>query len=353
MRRVSRIRYIGSKARIASAILDLVGVPSLGAGRFVDLFAGAGWVSREAASRGWRVKANDFLLSAIAVTTAHLCSESDVSFENLGGYQKVVDELNATEPLRGFIFREYTPSGSSRSGHERKYFTRDNGALIDGMRRRIEDLFERGEITSTERLILIADLLSAANSVANTAGTYGCFLSYWSSNALNRITLNPTALLATSQPFEVSCLDAFHVPVVSSDTVYLDPPYTKRHYPAYYHILETIAAADEPEVHGVTGLRPWQDKSSPFCYKRRALGALDRLVRIMPARRLFLSYSSEGHLGLDQIASTLGMYGCTHVHELGSLGRYRPNQGATENGTHVKEFLVELVKKAEEVKTAL
>ena len=44
------------------------------------------------------------------------------------------------------------------------------------------------------------------------------------------------------------------------DTVYLDPPYTKRQYAAYYHVLETLAYGDEPEVSGVTGLRPWEGK---------------------------------------------------------------------------------------------
>ena len=34
------------------------------------------------------------------------------------------------------------------------------------------------------------------------------------------------------------------------DAVYADPPYTKRQYAAYYHILETIAAGDRPLISG-------------------------------------------------------------------------------------------------------
>ena len=42
----------------------------------------------------------------------------------------------------------------------------------------------------------------------------------------------------------------------AADTVYLDPPYTKRQYAAYYHILETISLGDEPIVEGICGIRP-------------------------------------------------------------------------------------------------
>lgn len=37
---------------------------------------------------------------------------------------------------------------------------------------------------------------------------------------------------------------------VYGDIAYEDPPYTKRQYGAYYHILETIAIGDEPEITG-------------------------------------------------------------------------------------------------------
>ncbi|MEU0575679.1 DNA adenine methylase [Dermacoccus nishinomiyaensis] len=49
-RRSSGVRYIGNKARVADAILDLAGDP--GDGRFVDAFCGTGSVAAVAASRG-------------------------------------------------------------------------------------------------------------------------------------------------------------------------------------------------------------------------------------------------------------------------------------------------------------
>ena len=43
----------------------------------------------------------------------------------------------------------------------------------------------------------------------------------------------------------------FSLKVSPGDTVYLDPPYTKRQYASYYHIPETIAYHDEPKVEAL------------------------------------------------------------------------------------------------------
>lgn len=63
---------------------------------------------------------------------------------------------------------------------------------------------------------------------------------------------------------EATVGDVFDVPNAAHDLVYLDPPYTKRQYASYYHILETVALGDEPEVKGVAGLRPWKNLASDF-----------------------------------------------------------------------------------------
>jgi adenine-specific DNA-methyltransferase len=338
------VRYIGSKSRIAVAILDLVGSPNSQHGVFIDLFAGTGAVSREAALRGWRIRANDHLCSSTAVTTAQLVAESDVPFKPFGGYPSAVTELNRERGRKGFIYREYTPSGMSRTGHQRCYFTTANGARIDGIRSRIREWSSSGRITELEERLLIADLLLAANSVANIAGTYGCFLRQWTSTSTRPITLSPRTLLPFRRKFDVSTKDAFEVHSTPHDVIYLDPPYTKRQYAAYYHLLETITAGDAPVVGGVTGLRPWEEKSSVFCYKREALKAMTRLIERINAFRIFISYSSEGHMDRKELKDMGSAFGMVKVHPLGSIGRYRPNKTARENGGEVSEYVVEILR---------
>src|SRR5687767_11606299 len=101
---MARIRYIGSKARVSSSILDIIGPPTPEGCTLVDLFSGTGAVSREAALRGWRVCANDYLRSSAVMTEAQLLSSYDVPFLELDGYQIALEALNAAPPSKGFIF---------------------------------------------------------------------------------------------------------------------------------------------------------------------------------------------------------------------------------------------------------
>jgi adenine-specific DNA-methyltransferase len=342
---MARVRYIGSKARIVEEILALIGRPGNNEEFFVDAFSGTGVVGARASELGWPVRFNDHLLSAVMISSARLLGPDAVSFERLGGYKAAIGRLNSLRPRQGFLWREYSPA-SIRNGVavERKYFTEGNAAKLDAARATIEEWAIEGMIGKDEKLLLIADVLSAANSVANIAGTYGCFLSKWLESALRPIVFTPRLLRLENVRFEAYTADVDDVPIAENDVAYFDPPYTKRHYAAYYHILETIAHGDEPIVEGITGLRPWQEKASDFCYKRRALGAITTLLQKTQARRIYLSYSSEGHVHRSNLEHALALLGHVSFHEIGDIGRYRPNQVAGENASHVSEFLVELRK---------
>jgi len=220
------------------------------------------------------------------------------------------------------------------------YFTEENAARIDGVRREIGAWGRNGSISVAEERLLIADLLLATNRVANISGTYGCFLSYWSPQSRAQLSLRPRRLLPKRVDVETSVSDVFDVDVKPEDLVYLDPPYTKRQYAAYYHILETITVGDEPEVSGVTGLRPWTEKASAFCYRTRALSAIVRLIRKQSARRVLLSYSDQGHVALEPLSEALASIGQLTVFPLRAVGRYRPNRVASDAGRPVTEYLL-------------
>ncbi len=86
--------------------------------------------------------------------------------------------------------------------------------------------------------------------------------------------------------------------------LYADPPYTRDHYSRYYHVLETMALRDEPEVattkirsNGVPrlsrGVYRLQRHQSPFCIPTKAPEAFEHLFVRVAKRRipLVLSYS--------------------------------------------------------------
>jgi len=338
-------RYIGSKARLLEQISEHIGPWK--EGFFVDAFCGTGSVSELAASLGWPIRLNDHLISATTMAAARFVSGHGGILRKMGGYESAIDQLNGTAGRKGFIFREYSPASLAKTGVERRYFTEGNAAKIDGIRARIREWSESGRISKREEMLLVADLLSAANRVANIAGTYGCFLAKWTPQAARSLALQPRELKRTATKVNVSNVDAAAVEVGHQDLVYLDPPYTKRQYASYYHILETIALGDEPVVEGVAGLRPWRSLASEFCYKVRALGALTSLVASLPARRILLSYSNEGHVDLDLLKTGLAGFGAVRIHELATVGRYRPNVTASAARASVSEFLIVIEKRAD------
>jgi adenine-specific DNA methylase len=84
--------------------------------------------------------------------------------------------------------------------------------------------------------------------------------------------------------------------------VYADPPYTRDHYSRFYHVLETLALRDDPDIstntaHGKTvlsrGIYRQDRHQSPFCIRSEAPAAFDELFGTVAKRGipLVLSYS--------------------------------------------------------------
>ncbi|MCG9745049.1 DNA adenine methylase [Shewanella sp. Isolate8] len=334
-------RYIGSKARFTEEIVKYVGKPTSDSGRFVDVFCGTGAVAAEAHKLGWNVWINDHLISAVTMASARMMSFNHAKFLNVGGYSSAIETLNNVPGINGVIWREYSPVSLKLCGIERKYFTEHNAQKIDGIRKVISEWYSSGKIDGLESEVLIADLISAVNRVANIAGTYGCFLSKWQKQALSELKLKERDLNDSDNIVETTNLDAFELNVTENDVVYLDPPYTKRQYASYYHILETITINDNPTVEGVSGLRPWKHKASVFCYKRKALRSLVELITKLKSKKVILSYSCEGHVDLNELVTELELTGSVKLIPLASIGRYRPNKVASSNGDTVTEYLVE------------
>lgn len=333
-------RYIGSKTRVVGSIIEYIGAPKSKNARLVDAMCGTGIVAYEAARAGWPVVINDRMKNAVVMSEARLFSSKEAAFESLGGYQAVIDKLNAAAPVEGFIWREYSPASINFTPHERRYFTEENAKRVDGVRAQIAKWHRDNAITEQEHTLLLANLMSATNDVANIAGTYGCFLSKWTSQSQRSLQMICSELFAKPVKYESACRDVFELECNLDDYVYIDPPYTKRQYASYYHILETIAQEDEPTVEGVAGLRPWEQDASVFCYKLKAQKALVKLLNQLTAKKVILSYSDDGHVNIDSLEEELKQTGSVEVINLQSIGSYRPNQTAVMRKSRVDEYLI-------------
>ena len=343
------IEFLGSKGRLLEFLGAAIDAHAPKDGHFVDLFCGTARVSGAFRSRGLRVTANDQLALCSTMAEARLLNTGTPRFKALLGsgevdprphehpYEGVLRRLNTLAPRKGFVYRNYSPAAIRNSGVERRYFTPANAAAIDAIRTQIaawENVLSRGE-----RSLLIVDLVRAASARSNTAGTYGCFLKTWKPRALERLVLSPSQRLSRRRSdHAVHQSDATELAEeLQADIVYADPPYTKRQYATYYHVLETIVRNDRPTVSGKTGLRPWSEARSDFCYRRKAPAALERLVSRLDAGHLFLSYNDDGQIPDATIREILSSFGRLAVLET-AYRRYRSSAGPHRGPTVVERL---------------
>lgn len=312
-----------------------------------DIFAGTGAVGRLFKRGGLRVIANDLQYYAYALNKAYLEINEPPTFRRLrrayrneiAQRRSLLDEptaqvlafVNELPGVHGFIAENYGPAG------ERFYYTAANAEKVDAIRQALELWRVQEVITEQEYFYLLAALLEAIDQVANTASVYGAFLKKYKRSALKSVTLKPLALHNYVTGCRVFNRDANElIREIECDVLYLDPPYNHRQYGANYHVLETIAAYDQPTLSGVTGLRAYA--RSRYCQAKEAAEALEDLIANARTRHILLSYNDEGVLGLDEIGRILSRRGKPQTFQV-AYSRFKADNNREYKRDGTTEFL--------------
>lgn len=305
---VNFLRFIGGKSKLLEEIENVL-EPHLDGteGTFMDIFAGTGVVSNYFKNK-YKIIANDFLYFSSVLLQASIKNNEPLYFKGLkriGINNPLFYLQDNNKLLEGFITKEYSPAGKEN----RMYFTEHNAKRIDFIRTTIEMWYKNGDITSQEYFYLIAVLVESVPYISNITGTYGAFLKHWDKRALNEIVLEPIEIENNGKVNEVYNEDSNKlIKKVSGDILYIDPPYNTRQYLPNYHILETIARYDNPQVNGVTGIRNYDQQKSAFSQKRNARKVLEDLVSNADFKHIVLSYSSNGIISEEEIISILDKF---------------------------------------------
>ena len=347
-------RYIGSKEKLATTLLTEIKRKCPTAKSVIDLMAGTGLFSLALRRNGYRVIASDVMTYSYHHLVVNLKLNSVPEFNGLIGivgngdnvtYQDVLNYLNELPSICGFFTREYSPAGNPTAGCKpRMYFTAENASKIDAIRQKIKEWHEHNYIDSIEHSLLLHDLIMAANDIANIAGTYGHYLSHFVQRSLDPIHLHPSVLDENSNIIGHEIRQGYAEELsqyLEADVCYIDPPYIKRQYAANYHILETLAREDEPEAIGESGLRPWRDQYSNFCSKVKIRNAFDIIIKNIHCSDIFISYSEDGLLPIDDLITFFQQYGTVELNEI-RYKRFRSNNSS--KGLELKEYLVYLHK---------
>lgn len=333
-------RYLGNKRLLTERLVKVVqSLVSAGA-RVADPMCGTAAVAESLAAAGFSVAAGDQLKLAVLHAKARVLLKRAPSFRAFGGYDAALEYLNDLSGRRALFFAEYSDKGKPKNGaRPRRYFTGANAMKIDAVRGAIRSLRAAGEVTATERDLLLHDLMLATNRVANITGTYGYYRAQWNSSSLAPLRLEPTRFRRTPGRHTVMQGQVEDMaPHIEADLCYLDPPYTKRQYAGNYHILETIAREDDPTPVGEGGLRDWYDQYSTFCSKRRARESFLEVLKRLEVPHVLISYSEDGLVPPDEMLELLRGLGSTQRFEFASK-RFRSNGG--KDG-HVTEHLYHL-----------
>jgi len=325
------MRYYGGKSKLLGFIGEVVNQEAPNTQQFSDLFAGTGVVGSHFRQQGMIVEANDILYFSYCLNVLNLEIEANRGFEALGGIQNAASILNGLNGEVDFLTINFSPLGEA----SRAYFSTENGMKIDAIRIQIEQWFNSGTISGSEKAALIGLLLKAINRVSNVTGTYGAYLKTWDSRALKPMLLDIGDAVIKGPIGKVTNCDIFELDMSSSlNVTYLDPPYNNRDYASNYFLLELIATgwfANEITPRGITGMVHFSDKKSTFSSKRTVVGAFRRLFEHLNSELILLSYSDEGLLPISELVGMMSDYGSVEDLQRGHKRFRSINQDGTHN----------------------
>jgi len=182
------------------------------------------------------------------------------------------------------------------------------------------------------------------NLVSNVAGTYAACLKTWDKRALKPLVLTPPEIIQSKKVNKAFRMDANEiVKKVSTDVLYLDPPYNTRQFASNYFLLELIAEGwfnEEPKINpkSKTGIYFDESKKSLYCQKSTAPAVFADLIKKAKARYILLSYNNEGIIPEKFIQKTLSEKGELVRHEQ-SHKRYRSINQNDDDPDSVNERL--------------
>jgi len=332
------MRFIGNKEKLLDKIYKAVTSTSVDHGTFCDFFSGTSNVGRHFKEKGFQIISSDLLYFSYVLQRAYISNNEEPSFKKLlktlsvnssalfsSPFDLVRTYLNNIDGITGFIYKNYTEEGTAKDSSIRKYFIPENGMKIDAVRTKIEEWYKSKLITENEYYVLLAALIESVPFYANISGVYAAFLKNYDPRALKPLEIKPINFYKSKHEHKVYNGNSMNlVDTLDVDILYLDPPYNERQYAPNYHLLETIAKYDSPQIKGVTGMRNYSEQKSDFCNKVTALVALEKIARDAKYRYLILSYNSEGVMLEKDILSVLKKYGKVKLENIDYL-RFKSN----------------------------
>jgi len=303
----------------------------------LDLFSGTSRVGHALKREGMRVHANDHNAYAHALAGCYVAADGR---RWRAAATRLIDELDALPGRPGWFTETY----AVRS----RYLKPANAARAEAIRARIAKL----SLEPPLEAIALTSLIEACDRVDSTVGLQMAYLKTWAPRASQPLRLRLPEILDGEG--SASCLDAREAAGrFEADVAYLDPPYNQHSYLGNYHVWETLARGDRPEVYGIACKRAdVRERGSLFNRRATMETAFADVLARVRAKRIVVSFNDEGYLTLPRLRELLGERGrvkelsVAHPRYIGHrLGIYNPQgekvgkPGPAKNREHL--FVVE------------
>lgn len=345
------MRFIGSKVLLLNHIKEMIDEKAPGSDTFCDIFSGTTAVSRYF-KQWYEVTSNDLLYFSYVLQKATIENDEVPTFELLKARTGIADPITffnnlETRHMEALLPREkrffqntYAPSGG------RMYLTDENALRIDFARNTVEDWKDSFCITDNEYYYLVACIVEGIPFVSNISGTYGAYHKTWDRRSYKKYELFRLDVCHNGRHNRCFNRDGVELlKEVSGDILYIDPPYNERQYLPNYHVLETAARYDYPDVHGVTAQRSGDSEKSDFCQKGKVEAAFASLLESAHFRHIVLSYSTDGLMPPDTVEAIMKSYGDPETFEMRRIPYRRYKSRAHSKEEELSELLVYIEKK--------
>lgn len=306
MFKIENRRYIGSKRKLINEITEVIDTDSNSFKSFFDVFGGTGVVTANMIDKFEQLYINDILYSNECIYNAFFGFEK-INEDKISIF--IQNQNNTTKFKKTFFSDLYANT----------YFDLETALKIGNIRENIKE----GDFNKRERDVLITSLIYSADRCANTVGHYESF--FKTNKNTRKFTYESIEINNTNKnKVKIYRSDANDlVKQISSDVVYIDPPYNSRQYSRFYHVLETLVKWVPFKPQGKALKPPLENLSG---YSRNEASILFKdLIENTKAKLIVVSYndtynsssnSSNNKIKYNELISILESKGNVTVKEI-------------------------------------
>ena len=278
---INNRRYLGNKYKLLPFITKVVSEECSDIKSVADIFAGTGAVSSAFLDKS--ITTNDLMYSN------YICNFAWFSSEEYNP-QIIIDYIVKYNSISEYEDNYMTENFANT------YFSYNDCSKIGFIREDIEQNYRDGKINDRERAILITSLLYAMDKIAKTCGHYDAYRKGADFDASLELSV-PLAEVHNNSENKCFNKDANElVKEISTDLVYIDPPYNSRQYCDAYHLLENVAHWEKPDVFGVAKKMNRDNMKSKYC-TQSATEAFEDLIKNINAKYILFSYNNMATKG--------------------------------------------------------